>query len=51
MNNTYTPMVWIKVKKIGHSFTGGMYPLATAPSSVLKLQAQGFKVISVKQVA
>lgn len=50
-NSSYSPMVWVKVSKLGSSWTGGMYPMLGISNRIQKLQAQGYKVVSVKQVA
>lgn len=50
MNNISNSMVWIKVSKPNTSFTGGMYPLSRAVTTVQKFQSEGYKVISVKQI-
>ena len=45
-------MVKVVVESKGPgSFTGGLYPLSSVESSIQKIQAMGFKVISAKMVA
>ena len=45
-----TSMVRISIRKEGVSFTGGIYPLHSAESAVRNFIAQGYKVVSVKQI-
>lgn len=40
-------MVWISVEKEGSSWTGGMYSSDSLESSIKKIQAMGYRIVSV----